>query len=62
MLTFVASPGRFFVAHELKLVMAYLLLNYDIKLINERPKSQWFGHVIMPPLKAEIEIRRRKES
>lgn len=52
-----ACPGRFFVAHELKLIGAALLLDYDIKAIEERPKAQWMGATIIPPLDACIEIR-----
>lgn len=59
-LTWSYSPGRFFVAHELKMVLAYLLNNYDIKPISERPKPQWLGQNSIPPLHAKIEVRRRK--
>ncbi|KAF4974404.1 hypothetical protein FZEAL_8678 [Fusarium zealandicum] len=55
-----ACPGRFFVAHELKLIMAAFLLNYDIKMIDQRPKPQWLGATIIPPLGACIEIRRKQ--
>ncbi|KAF7551669.1 hypothetical protein G7046_g7655 [Stylonectria norvegica] len=57
-----ACPGRFFVAYELKLIMAHLLLNYDIKMLDERPQPQWIGATIIPPLDARIEIRRKKVS
>ncbi|KAM5341603.1 hypothetical protein ACJ41O_014634 [Fusarium nematophilum] len=55
-----ACPGRFFVAHELKLIMAAFLLNYDIKMIEKRPKPQWLGATIIPPLDVCIEIRRKR--
>ncbi|KPM43313.1 hypothetical protein AK830_g3243 [Neonectria ditissima] len=54
-----ACPGRFFVAHELKLIMAAILLKYDIKMIPQRPQPQWFGATIIPPLDACVEIRRK---
>ncbi|KAK4078372.1 uncharacterized protein Triagg1_3388 [Trichoderma aggressivum f. europaeum] len=57
-----ACPGRFFVAHELKLIMIHLLLNYDIKLVGKMPEKQWIGGTIIPHLKAEIQIRRKKVS
>jgi hypothetical protein len=44
------------------MVLAYMFLNYDIKPIPERPKSQWMGSTIIPPLQACIEIRRRKSA
>ncbi|KAK3384415.1 cytochrome P450 [Lasiosphaeria ovina] len=55
-----ACPGRFFVAHELKMILAYLLENYDIKPLAERPKPLWIGQTIIPPVDVKIEIRRRK--
>lgn len=58
----ISSPGRFFVAHELKLIMAYLLENYDMKPLEKRPQPQWLGATIIPPLDACIEIRRKKET
>lgn len=56
-----ACPGRFFVGQELKMVFANLLLNYDIKPIAERPKTEWLGSVALPPMKATIEVRRRRK-
>ncbi|KAL7941390.1 cytochrome P450 [Trichoderma barbatum] len=55
-----ACPGRFFVAHELKLIMIHMLLNYDIKLVGKIPEKQWVGGTIIPHLKAEIQVRRKK--
>ncbi|CAK7270334.1 hypothetical protein SEPCBS57363_004047 [Sporothrix epigloea] len=55
-----ACPGRFFVAHKLKMFLAYLLTNYDIKPLEERPKTMWVGQTIIPPLAVKVEVRRRK--
>ncbi|XP_044715100.1 cytochrome p450 domain-containing protein [Hirsutella rhossiliensis] len=55
-----ACPGRFFVAHELKLIMAHLLLNYDFKSLPQRPQPRWIGATNIPPLGARIEIRRKR--
>ncbi|TPX10128.1 uncharacterized protein E0L32_001325 [Thyridium curvatum] len=55
-----ACPGRFFVAHELKMIMAYLLNNYEIEPLATRPQPQWIGQTIIPPLDVKIRIRRRK--
>ncbi|KAK4242428.1 cytochrome P450 [Achaetomium macrosporum] len=55
-----ACPGRFFVAHELKMILAYLVQNYEFKPLPERPKPFWFGGNIIPPVQARIEVRRRK--
>ncbi|KAK5653359.1 hypothetical protein OQA88_9051 [Cercophora sp. LCS_1] len=55
-----ACPGRFFVAHELKMILTYLVRNYEIKPIKERPKPMWIGQTVIPPVQATMEIRRRK--
>ncbi|KAL0257050.1 hypothetical protein SLS55_007860 [Diplodia seriata] len=55
-----ACPGRFFVAHELKMLLAYLFLNYDVKPLAERPKTRWIGMNIVPAVDARIEVRRKK--
>ncbi|ROT36464.1 cytochrome P450 [Sodiomyces alkalinus F11] len=56
-----ACPGRFFVAHELKMVIAHLLLNYDLRhLTGERPRPKWVGGTIIPPTEATIQIKKRK--
>ncbi|KAK5996453.1 Cytochrome P450 monooxygenase iccF [Cladobotryum mycophilum] len=55
-----ACPGRFFVAYELKLIMAYLLLNYDIKLVGEPLEKKFLGAGIVPPVRASMQIRRKK--
>ncbi|KAK3984594.1 Ent-kaurene oxidase [Cladorrhinum sp. PSN332] len=56
-----ACPGRFFVAHELKMILAYLLNNFEIKPVAERPKPMWLGQTIIPPVQANIEVKRRRK-
>ena len=53
------SPGRFFASQQLKLVLAYIALNYDIQPIACRPDNQWFVGSSGPPLGEKISIRRR---
>jgi cytochrome P450 len=54
-----ACPGRFFAANELKLLLAYMILNYDIEMLKERPAGRWVGQVSLPAMKATIKVRRR---
>lgn len=59
-----ACPGRFFVANELKLVLAYMLMNYDIEPAvegMERPRNKWYGINMVPDFDATVRIRRRGE-
>lgn len=56
-----SCPGRFFAASLLKALMANILLKYDFEFQEERPSNIWFGTNHLPPGKAKIRIRRRKE-
>ena len=55
-----ASPGRWFVAHQLKLLLAYIALNYDMQPLESRPPNRIFGDSIVPSSTATISVRRRK--
>lgn len=54
-----ACPGRFFAANELKLMLAHLILNYDIEIGGSRPRNTWFGLNRVPPLQATIRVKKR---
>lgn len=54
-----ACPGRFFVALELKMLLAYMVMNYEIEPLPTRPPNKWFGQTLIPPMKATIKVRRR---
>ncbi|POS79571.1 hypothetical protein DHEL01_v202043 [Diaporthe helianthi] len=54
-----ACPGRFFAAAELKLMLAYLILNYDFEMLQERPRNMWFALNRVPPMEQTIRVRRR---
>ena len=59
-----ACPGRFLVDFELKMILAYVVLNYDLKFPEsyggKRPESRWISEAIFPPMQGRILIRRRK--
>jgi cytochrome P450 len=54
-----ACPGRWFVTSMIKILVARILLTYDIKLVGAKPKTAWIGTVIVPPRKARVMVRRR---
>ena len=56
-----SSPGRWLVAHQLKLLLAYIVLNYDIQHVAERPTNIVFGDSIVPRPSAKMTVRRRKQ-
>ena len=55
-----ASPGRWFVAHQLKLLLAYVALNYDVQPLKKRPLNRIFGESIVPSQSGTISVRMRK--
>ncbi|TLD22283.1 hypothetical protein PspLS_08252 [Pyricularia sp. CBS 133598] len=55
-----ACPGRFFAATELKLLLAHMLLDYDIEA-KQRPRNKWYGISRVPDMEATVRIRRRKK-
>ncbi|KAF8639979.1 hypothetical protein AX17_001225 [Amanita inopinata Kibby_2008] len=56
-----ACPGRFFAVTELKVMLAHILLNYDVKMADDgvRPATKWFGSSAMPDPCAEVLFRKR---
>lgn len=57
-----ACPGRFFASNTLKITLAYVLMNYDLEKLPERPANFTFGFGLLPPFKGKIRFKRRKES
>ncbi|KFG86414.1 ent-kaurene oxidase [Metarhizium anisopliae] len=57
-----ACPGRFFVAHEMKLIAAHLLLNFDLKMEDSTSNRLWVGSGMMPPFGGRIKVRRKSSS
>jgi len=58
-----ACPGRFLLEFELKMILAYVLTNYDIELApvhqGKRPESKWMAEAIFPPADGRIRVKRR---
>lgn len=66
-LTFLsASPGRHFASYEMKLMLAYIVLHYEIKLEpgseGVRPANTWVGNSIIPNRKAKILFKKRAKA
>ncbi|KZT66093.1 cytochrome P450 [Daedalea quercina L-15889] len=58
-----ACPGRFFVAIELKTMLAHIAVTYDIKLerAGDPPLGRWIGASLVPDRKAEVLFRKRRD-
>lgn len=52
-------PGRFFAANEIKLLLAYIALNYEIQPLESRPEPIAFGSIMTPSPNISIKVRRR---
>ncbi|CCM05809.1 uncharacterized protein FIBRA_08043 [Fibroporia radiculosa] len=58
-----ACPGRFFVVNEMKAMLAYIAVNYDVKMADDSadmPPSMYFGRAIVPNGTAEVAFRKRQ--
>ncbi|KDR66030.1 hypothetical protein GALMADRAFT_162272 [Galerina marginata CBS 339.88] len=56
-----ACPGRFFAANEIKAMLAFILLNYEVKLPDNcpRPESAWLLGLRLPDRTAQVMFRKR---
>ena len=43
----------------MKLLVAYIVMNYDVKALTIRPPNSFIAGSIIPPMKATISVRRR---
>lgn len=57
-----ACPGRFFAAHELKIMLAHILLKYDIEFVGgDRAKVRVVGTDVFAYDTPRVQVRRREE-
>ena len=58
-----ACPGRFLIDFELKMIIAYVLQNYDVKFPDEyggkRPPNRWMTEAVVPPAGVKVLVKRR---
>lgn len=53
-----ACPERFFIAIELKLSLAHMLLEYDSEPLDKRPTNTWLGSMVLPPMRATMRVKK----
>lgn len=57
-----ACPGRFFAANELKVLLAYIICNYEFKTSDgKRPANGYFGMGCIPAISTELLFRERPD-
>lgn len=54
-----SCPGRFFAQQELKLLLSYLVMHYEVEQLAARPANVGVGGSGMPPATSTIRVRRR---
>ena len=58
------SPGRFFAANELKAMLAYIVVHYDLKVTGAdpaaRPPNVYFANTVLPNPKGQVLFRKRQ--
>ncbi|KAI1429029.1 cytochrome P450 [Xylaria sp. FL1777] len=61
-----ACPGRYLVDFELKMIIAYMLMNYDMEFPPEyngkRPQNHWVTEAIFPPEDVRMRIKRKERA
>lgn len=53
------SSGRKYGVHILKVLLAYIFVNYDVELLSKPAKFASIGDVGLPPIGMTIRVRRR---
>lgn len=57
-----ACPGRFLVSLEMKLLLAYMLMNFEVQPLENRPLNVWYGSTSIPSAKATVKVRRKADT
>lgn len=55
-----ACLGRFFAVDLIKIILTYILINYEVEASAERPENLWIEYNVIPPPSATLPVRRRK--
>lgn len=43
------------------MMIAHIVMYYDVKALPERPPNKWLGTAIMPPMQSKIQIKRKAD-
>ena len=57
-----ACPGRYLVAVKAKMMLSYMVMNYDIEPLTSRPSYLLIGQSKVPPQNATLRVRRKQKS
>ncbi len=59
-LKLVYSPGRFFAVNELKALMCYILMNFDVKTDDKVPPCMWFSSERFPNPSSKVSFKNER--
>ncbi|RWA07699.1 hypothetical protein EKO27_g7406 [Xylaria grammica] len=55
-----ACPGRWFAAQVIKQALAYIVQNYNVKLVREAVKRMALANAMVPPVNTQIKIQQKR--
>lgn len=55
-----ACPGRFFASQEMKLMLAHIVMTYDVRVKGERLPNVDFKTTTVPDSKMELQVKLRQ--
>lgn len=55
-----ACPGRFFAVNEMKLMIAHMVLHYDVEYVGRRPELTGVVWLKVPYNQGRVRVRRRQ--
>ncbi|KAI8942778.1 hypothetical protein NX059_000822 [Plenodomus lindquistii] len=56
-----SCPGRYMAVDLIKILMEYIVVNYDVVPLKERPENMWVEYNYVPTAKAKLQVRRRRQ-
>ncbi|KAF2970323.1 hypothetical protein GQX73_g3176 [Xylaria multiplex] len=54
-----ACPGRFFAVDVVKIILAHVLLEYEVEILDRRAENMWIEYNVIPPHDATLRVKRR---
>ncbi|KAF2202268.1 cytochrome P450 [Delitschia confertaspora ATCC 74209] len=55
-----SCPGRYLAVDLIKILMEYVVMNYDVVPLKQRPENMWIEYNYVPSANAKLQVRRRR--
>ena len=58
------SPGHFFAANELKIMLACMVVKFDVKFSDngKKPENEWLAYTCYPARHAQVLFKKRRST